>query len=138
KPEHVFRAIDAAAHEFQLGAVGAGRGMTCYGLKGGIGSASRVFEADGQVYTLGALVLTNFGALPDLVICGDPVGKKLTGDNAAEPKGSCIMVIATDAPVSTRSCSALPAGRRAAWPARAGSPVGAAAKWSSPSLPQTA
>ncbi|MBO5077406.1 MAG: P1 family peptidase [Clostridia bacterium] len=102
KPEHVFRAIDAAAREFQLGAVGAGRGMTCYGLKGGIGSASRVFEADGQVYTLGALVLTNFGALPDLVICGDPVGRKLTGDNAAEPKGSCIMVIATDAPVSTR------------------------------------
>jgi D-aminopeptidase len=101
KEEHVFRAIEAAGNEFELGAVGAGRGMTCYGLKGGIGSASRVFDVDGEVYTAGALVLTNFGHLSDLVICGDRVGERLSGE-PGETKGSCIMILATDAPLSSR------------------------------------
>ena len=101
RQEHVFEAISAATDDFELGAVGAGRGMSCYGLKGGIGSASRVFELAGNEYTLGALVLTNFGALPELMISGEPVGKKLAGE-PDEPKGSCIMVIATDAPLSAR------------------------------------
>lgn len=59
--DHVFAALDAADTAFALGAVGAGRGMSCYHLKGGIGSASRVFEIGGQTYTLGALAMTNFG-----------------------------------------------------------------------------
>ena len=101
KEEHVYRAIEAADDTFELGAVGAGRGMSCYGLKGGIGSASRVFECNGQTYTLGALVMTNFGSLKDLIISGDKAGKRLTGGKE-ETKGSCIMVLATDAPVSSR------------------------------------
>ena len=104
--DHVFAALDAADTTFALGAVGAGRGMSCYHLKGGIGSASRVFEVGGQSYTLGALAMTNFGSLVDLTIAGERIGKKL----AAEPedaKGSCIMVLATDAPLSSRQLSRL-------------------------------
>ena len=102
--DHVFAALDAADTAFALGAVGAGRGMSCYHLKGGIGSASRVFEIGGQTYTLGALAMTNFGSLIDLTIAGERIGKKL----AAEPedaKGSCIMILATDAPLSSRQLS---------------------------------
>ncbi|MBO4327326.1 MAG: P1 family peptidase [Clostridia bacterium] len=101
KQEYVFKALEDVSDEFELGAVGAGRGMTCYGLKGGIGSASRILEAAGREYTLGALVLTNFGALQDLTVYGQYIGRKLAGVED-EPKGSCIMVIATDAPVSPR------------------------------------
>ena len=95
--DHVFAALDAADTTFALGAVGAGRGMSCYHLKGGIGSASRVFEIGGQTYTLGALAMTNFGSLIDLTIAGERIGKKL----AAEPedaKGSCIMVLPAAVP----------------------------------------
>ena len=99
--EHVFKALETAGEDFALGAVGAGRGMSCYGLKGGIGSASRVFERCGSEYTLGALVMTNFGTLCDLTVCGERVGARLSGE-AEEAKGSCIMIIATDAPLSSR------------------------------------
>lgn len=99
--EQVLAAINAAGEDFELGAVGAGRGMSCYGLKGGIGSSSRVFEACGGEYTLGALVMTNFGSLKDLVVSGDKLGKRLSGGTELT-KGSCIMVLATDAPVSSR------------------------------------
>ena len=101
KPEHVFEAINNAGEDFELGAVGAGRGMSCYRLKGGIGSASRVFTIAEKTYTLGALVMTNFGSLRDLMISGDPVGRRLSG-GGENTKGSCIMVLATDAPVSSR------------------------------------
>ena len=101
KDEHVFKALETAKEDFELGAVGAGRGMSCYNLKGGIGSASRVFERCGKTYTLGALVMTNFGSLIDLTVCGDRIGRRLTAE-AEEAKGSCIMVIATDAPLSSR------------------------------------
>lgn len=101
KEEHVFAALSAVSDKFELGAVGAGRGMTCYGLKGGMGSASRMIERAGNRYTIGALVMTNFGSLSDLVICGDRVGAKLTGETE-ETKGSCIMILATDAPLSSR------------------------------------
>ena len=63
-----------------------------------------MFEIGGQTYTLGALAMTNFGSLIDLTIAGERIGKKL----AAEPedaKGSCIMVLATDAPLSSRQLS---------------------------------
>ena len=46
--------------EFELGSVGAGRGMSCFEMSGGIGSSSRIFEIDGNTYTLGVLVLSNF------------------------------------------------------------------------------
>ena len=101
KDEHVFKALESAGEDFALGAVGGGRGMSCYNLKGGIGSASRVFDYNGKRYTLGALVMTNFGTLCDLTVCGERVGARLSA-KAEEAKGSCIMVIATDAPLSSR------------------------------------
>lgn len=104
--EHVRAALEAAGEEFALGAVGAGRGMSCYQLKGGIGSASRVFEIEGQSYTLGALVMTNFGTRIDLMIAGDPVGRRLA-EKPESAKGSCIMVLATDAPLSSRQLARL-------------------------------
>ncbi|HWQ59450.1 MAG TPA: P1 family peptidase [Clostridia bacterium] len=103
--EHVLRALAAASEEFEEGAVGAGAGMSCYGLKGGIGSASRVIELYGNTYTLGALLLTNFGSLRDLTICGDGTGERLYRRLSARPeadKGSVIVVLATDAPLSSR------------------------------------
>lgn len=102
---HAFQAISAAAELFEEGAVGAGVGMSCYSLKGGIGSASRTFKLYGNTYTVGALLLTNFGSLRDLTVAGDPVGARLyeARKRAAEQeKGSVIVVIATDAPLSAR------------------------------------
>ncbi len=104
KQEHVFAAIDAACAEFEEGAVGCGRGMTCHGLKGGVGSASRQIELDGRVYTLGALVQTNHGQLRDLTINHRPVGEEVWRElNENKPdKGSCIVILATDIPLSDR------------------------------------
>ena len=99
--QDVFDAIAAAGEDFALGAAGAGRGMGCYQFKGGIGSASRICGLGGRSFTVGALLLTNFGRAPDLVLAGDPVGKRAA--RAAEaPPGSCIMLLATDAPLSSR------------------------------------
>lgn len=107
------------------GAVGAGRGMCCYGLKGGIGSSSRRFELKNRYastdvsgtpfFTLGALVLTNFGSLKDLRIEGRPLGTELyayqeirASLEKSRPRipegeqGSVIVLLATDAPLSPR------------------------------------
>ena len=96
---HVMEAICNADTEFALGAVGAGRGTICYGFKGGIGSASRVMEIGGLTFTLGILVQTNYGNMRDLRIAGQPVGDALLD---TDDKGSIIMVIATDLPLSAR------------------------------------
>jgi D-aminopeptidase len=95
----VGRALDAADALFEQGAVGAGAGMVCFGLKGGIGSASRVAGAR----TVGVLLLANFGARRHLRIDGVPVGRLLGDADGArrEPAGSCIVVVATDAPLGT-------------------------------------
>lgn len=76
KKEHVFRAIENSSEDFEEGDVGAGKGMSCFGLKGGIGSASRIIELDGREYTVGVMVLTNCGLLKDLTIDGKNIGKK--------------------------------------------------------------
>jgi D-aminopeptidase len=97
------RAVAAAGGEVVAGAVGAGAGMTCFGFKGGIGTASRRAGAA----TVGVLGLANFGARRDLRIAGVPVGR-LLGDDEADaaavarprPAGSCIVVVATDAPLA--------------------------------------
>ena len=104
KQEHVLEALAAASDEFEEGATGAGCGMCCYSLKGGIGSASRTFELYGSTYTVGSLLLTNFGSLRDLTIGGDRVGEKLWAEKEAEEKdkGRVIIIIATDAPLSAR------------------------------------
>ena len=100
--EHALQAIANAAEDFEEGAVGAGRGMRCYGLKGGIGSASRLVTVGEETYTVGALLLTNFGAKADLMICGEPFGKQIASGEREIDKGSVIVILATDAPMTCR------------------------------------
>jgi D-aminopeptidase len=105
------------------GAVGAGAGTSCYGWKGGIGTASRVLPARAGGYTVGALVQSNFGRPEELTICGVPVGRHLQPPSEAptrpdvppaEERGSSIMMIlATDAPLDARQLGRL--ARRAAF-----------------------
>lgn len=96
----VVSAIEGADEDFEEGAVGAGRGMSCYGLKGGIGSSSRVLDIDGRPYTVGALLLTNFGSLGDLVVGGERLGERLVAHPEGPDQGSVIAVLATDIPMS--------------------------------------
>ena len=103
--ENVFAALVDCRADFAEGAVGAGRGMRCHGLKGGIGSSSRALELDGQTFHMGALVLSNHAKFDDLIIAGVPVARRL--EQAAqvpphEDKGSIITVLATDVPLSER------------------------------------
>lgn len=103
KNEHIFDAIKCASDEFLEGSTGAGTGMSCFGLKGGIGSSSRVIEIDDKSYVLGTLVLSNFGKRKDLMINGQFVGKEIPEtDNNRLPKteqGSIIIILATDIPL---------------------------------------
>lgn len=111
RPEHVRDAIARAAPDFEQGAVGAGTGMSAYQLKGGIGSASRTAVVFGRTYTLGGLVLTNMGRLQDLIVDGRPIGRRLAAARDAAPpqpdKGSIVLVVATDAPLSSRQLKRL-------------------------------
>jgi len=100
--DHVLQAIACAGETFEEGAVGSGRGMICYGLKGGIGSASRMVTVGEDTYTVGALLMTNFGRTKDLRVYGDPVGQRIVRGSNEEDKGSVIVVLATDAPLSVR------------------------------------
>lgn len=106
KPEHVFQALENTSSEFKEGAVGAGTGMLCYSLKGGIGSASRMMEFGHGTFTMGVLVLSNFGILSDLRINGKGVGQELKEailqSYQEEDKGSIMIIVATDLPVSER------------------------------------
>jgi D-aminopeptidase len=88
------------------GSVGAGTGMSCLGFKGGIGTASRVTS---EWYTVGVLVLANFGERSRLTIDGIPAGRLLHPDPYPEPvaAGSCIGVVVTDAPLDGASCARL-------------------------------
>lgn len=102
--QEVFAAIESASEDFALGDVGAGKGMTCHDLKGGIGTSSRVVEVGGESFTLGILALTNHGSLSDLTIGGKNIGpdieEKIREDTPDE--GSCILILATDLPLSSR------------------------------------
>lgn len=106
KAEHVFSAISSADTNFAEGAVGGGTGMICYGLKGGIGSASRVMQIGEKEYTLGVLVQSNFGATKDFTLCGNHIGPELEQKKQIAPSsldaGSIIIIVATDLPVSSR------------------------------------
>lgn len=88
------------------GAVGAGRGMVAYGLKGGIGTSSRVVSAGPDVYTVGILVLSNFGSLREFTIAGRRIGRGLLaegyGATEVSSDGSMITILATDAPLIDR------------------------------------
>ncbi|HLF47528.1 MAG TPA: P1 family peptidase, partial [Chitinophagaceae bacterium] len=92
------------------GNVGAGTGTVCFGFKGGIGTASRVLPEKLGGYTIGVLVQTNFGGV--LNIDGVPVGEELNKyylrDQLNEnPDGSCMIVVATDAPLDARNLERL-------------------------------
>lgn len=98
QPDDVAHAVSNATADFEQGAVGAGTGMSCFDWKGGIGSASR---RAGE-HTVGVLLLTNFGSSEQLRVDGVPVGQLLAErpDEAPAPGGSCIAVVATDAPLT--------------------------------------
>ncbi len=104
--KEVFSAIESACADFEEGDVGAGKGTICHGLKGGIGSASRQIELDGKTYTLGVLVQSNYGKLADLIVNHDPIGERILKEqeltDVKVDKGSIMMVVATDLPVSDR------------------------------------
>ncbi|TGB04419.1 P1 family peptidase [Halobacillus salinus] len=104
--KHVFQALENAQKQVAEGSVGAGRGMLCYSLKGGIGTSSRKITLSYGTYTLGVLVLTNFGILRDLTIQGRPLGKelkeKLLQNTEEKDKGSVMVIVGTDLPVSER------------------------------------
>ncbi|MFT4038611.1 MAG: P1 family peptidase [Thermomicrobiales bacterium] len=122
----VFAAIDdASSGPVTEGAVGAGTGMRSYGFKAGIGTASRLTPPELGGWTVGVLVLANFGARGQLVIDGVQVGRALAADDArAEPEqGSIITVVATDAPLLDRGLRRL-ARRVALGLARTGSTGG--------------
>ncbi|MFM0223242.1 DmpA family aminopeptidase [Paraburkholderia dipogonis] len=132
--QHFDDAYAAASADVASGSVGAGRGMSCFDLKGGIGNASRVVSVASRSYTVGALVLANFGRLPMLTIDGAPLGRVLAERAAKAAKaatapatkpeqGSIIMIVATDAPLDARQLKRLSL-RAAAGLARTGSVYG--------------
>lgn len=99
--EDVLKALDSASEFFEEGAVGSGTGMCCLGFKGGIGSASRIVEVDEKEYTIGALVMSNFGSSENLIIGGDHLGRRIGGETKKDT-GSIIIIIGTDIPLSER------------------------------------
>jgi D-aminopeptidase len=105
RSEHVYRAIEGAQGGRVIeGSVGAGTGMITCDFKAGIGTASRVIDVEQSRYTLGVLVLTNFGVMPNLRIDGVPIGELLAPEFSDLEKrvanyGSIIGVVATDAPL---------------------------------------
>ena len=115
KQADVLAALDSAkTGPVAEGNTGGGTGMTCYGFKGGTGSASRVLTKAEGGYTVGVLVQCNCGRRPQLTIAGVPVGKEipgnepysemthpnaLPGSRSQDDVGSIIIVVATDAPL---------------------------------------
>jgi D-aminopeptidase len=116
RPEHVRAALtNATSGPVAEGAVGAGTGTVAFGWKGGIGTSSRVVPKSLGGWTVGVLVQTNFGGI--LQVLGAPVGKEL-GQYAFKREaespgdrgdGSCVIVVATDAPLSDRNLERLAA-----------------------------
>ena len=109
--EHVVKAINkASSGPVEEGSVGAGTGMTCFRFKGGIGTSSRVLPESRGGYTVGVLVQTNFGGI--FRINGFPVGELLREEREQDtgedrPEGSCMIVVATDAPLDSRNLKRL-------------------------------
>jgi D-aminopeptidase len=113
-PQDVHNALaGASSGPVQEGSVGAGTGTIAFGWKGGIGTSSRRVTAADSTWTVGVLVQTNFGG--DLQIMGVPVGRALgrrgvsKEGSAQGKKGSIMIVVATDAPLSTRNLERLAA-----------------------------
>ncbi len=123
-PDDVFAAVkNAKGGPIDEGDVGAGTGTVVFGWKGGIGTSSRRLPANLGGYTVGVLVQTNFGGV--LMIAGAPVGQELgqyylrhelqqAGSGKDKADGSCMIVVATDAPLDARRrrCGSMPMTKR--------------------------
>lgn len=111
RPQHVLNAIANAGNgPVKEGNVGAGTGTRSFGYKGGIGTASRKVPRQYGGYTVGVLVQSNFGGV--LQIAGVPVAKEwgryyLKDEIEADGDGSCMIVVATDAPLDARNLKRL-------------------------------
>jgi len=109
--DHILEAIKKASPgPVEEGAVGAGTGTICFGFKGGIGTSSRKLPESKGGYTVGVLVQSNHGGI--LRINGFPVGKELRTPVKKYPlkknlEGSCMVVVATDAPLDSRNLKRL-------------------------------
>jgi len=105
--ENVMEAINNATTGFiGEGSVGAGTGTICFGYKGGIGTSSRVLPKEKGGYTIGVLVQTNFGG--NLTIDGIPIEEELKNNNEMNSgDGSCMIIVATDAPITSRNLKRL-------------------------------
>jgi L-aminopeptidase/D-esterase-like protein len=130
QPEHVVAALNGAkSGPVEEGNVGGGTGMVAYEFKGGIGTASRVVEVNGQIHTVGVLLQANHGQRSELRVAGVPVGSEIndlrpgrepstgsgspdTRPDLANRKNSLLVVIATDAPLQPHQLCRL--ARRAA------------------------
>ncbi len=101
KPEHAIQAIrNASASPAEEGAVGAGKGMVCFGHKGGIGTASRILKADAS-YMIGCLVLSNFGKKEEFMAGKYSIDSIKTGISETAD-GSIMIILASNAPLSDR------------------------------------
>lgn len=106
KAQDVAHALDTAhGGAIEEGSVGGGTGMICYEFKGGTGTASRKIDirvskdALPRSFVVGVFLQANFGRRPQLTIAGVPVGREIPGEVYKEESGSCIAVVATDAPL---------------------------------------
>ncbi len=115
-PEAAMRALDGArSGPLEEGSVGGGTGMNCYDFKGGTGTASRLVRVGSRRHVVGVLVQANFGSRSELVIAGHRVGAALLDDNPLSDTdwlsppgaGSCVVIVATDAPLLPGQCKAL-------------------------------
>jgi L-aminopeptidase/D-esterase-like protein len=106
RSDDVWRALDGAhGGAVEEGSVGGGTGMICYEFKGGNGTASRKIDikagknSPARTFTVGVFLQANFGRRAGLPIAGGPIGKEIPGEVYKEEAGSCIAVVATDAPL---------------------------------------
>ena len=125
QPEHAVHALNSATSgPVAEGAVGGGTGMIAYEFKAGTGTASRRVTVGGETYTVGVLVQANHGKRPWFNVLGQPVGRLMPFEGLVPKEtGSIIVVIATDAPLSTISLTHL-ARRAGLGLGRGGTPGG--------------
>lgn len=104
RAEHVLQALQSAASgPVAEGDVGGGTGMVAFGFKGGIGTSSRVLPTEHGGFTVGVLVMSNFGSRRQLLVAGAPIGKDLADyQGEREDDGSIMVILGTDAPLKSR------------------------------------